>query len=333
MRALDQQASTALSSAKALVEDAKIKRARSLERQALAAKALEGARSMFHTAQGEAETLRKMFESVDRVGIEARVAQARAEVEAYPSDLAVSAEQMAAAERKESQTAAKLDQLRAELNQAEGALTKVGGVGVREELAREEEAREFANERQRELEVDADAWKLLHETLDEVEKEGSTHLGRSLAGPVSARLIELTRGRYSGLRLDQHLKAETVNVPFITTEENVLEALSVGTRGQIATLLRLTVAEQLKSAIILDDHLVHTDPDRLAWFRDTLRKTALTTQVIVFTCRPQDYLMPNELPDGGMALDLAGGTVRTIDATHVIRRWGGGVRDSTSARR
>jgi len=41
---------------------------------------------------------------------------------------------------------------------------------------------------------------------------------------------------------------------------------------QLATLIRLTVAEQLKSAIILDDHLVHTDPKRLAWFRDVLTR-------------------------------------------------------------
>lgn len=193
-------------------------------------------------------------------------------------------------------------------------------MGVREELAREEEAYALTKERQRELEVDADAWKLLLETLDTVEKEGSTHLGRSLAAPVSARLIELTRGRYGGLRLDQHLRTENVDVPLVTIEDDVLDALSVGTRAQIATLIRLTVAEQLKSAIVLDDHLVHTDPERLAWFRDTLRKAALTTQVIVLTCRPQDYVMTNELPDGGTSRDLAGGTVRTIDAARIVRR-------------
>jgi hypothetical protein len=85
------------------------------------------------------------------------------------------------------------------------------------------------------------------------EKEGSTHLGRSLAAPVSARLVELTQGHYGGLRLDQHLRTETVDLPLLTTEENVIEALSVGTRDHIATLLRLTVAEHLESAIVLDD--------------------------------------------------------------------------------
>jgi hypothetical protein len=112
-------------------------------------------------------------------------------------------------------------------------------------------------------------------------------------------------------------------VPQITTDADVLSALSIGTRDQIATLLRLTIAEQLKSAVVLDDHLVHTDPERLAWFRDLLRKTALTTQVIVLTCRPHDYLKLNEYPETGAIRDLAGGMVRAIDATQVLRRWKG----------
>jgi hypothetical protein len=138
---------------------------------------------------------------------------------------------------------------------------------------------------------------------------------------ISERLAALTRGRYAGVRLDQHLKAETVEVPLITTEEDVLAALSVGTRDQIATLLRLTIAEQLKSAVVLDDHLVHTDPERLVWFRDLLRKTAVSTQIIVLTCRPHDYLAPSECPEAVPVSDFAGGIVRTIDVARVIRRW------------
>jgi hypothetical protein len=56
--------------------------------------------------------------------------------------------------------------------------------------------------------------------------------------------------------------------------DSVLEVLSVGTREQLATLLRLAIAEQLRSAIVLDDHLVQTDATRLAWFRQTLRSAA-----------------------------------------------------------
>lgn len=325
--ALEQEASLVLSAAKTAVTEAKAKRDSAIERQGQVAKALEEARSAFHMARGEAEALRKASDNADRVGAEAGVADAVAALEAYANDPAVSPTEVAAAEHNEGEARAKLDQLRDELNQAEGALTKVGGVGLRDELEREEEANVLAKDRQRELEVDADAWQLLRDTLSEVEKESSTHLGRALATPVSERLIELTQGRYGGLRFDQHLKAETVEVPLVASTEGVLEALSVGTRDQVATLLRLTIAEQLKSALVLDDHLVHTDPDRLEWFRSMLKKTALVTQVLVLTCRPHDYLAPNEIPDAEITRDVAGGMTRAIDVSRALRRF-----DSTRVR-
>jgi hypothetical protein len=321
LRTLDREASTAVTAAKAGVEDAKGNQERAVGREDEATKALATARSVFDSARGELEAVRKAFAMVDRAAVESRVAQAQTELDLYAGDPPVSKEELATAENRETQAKVALDALRSELNQAEGALTKVGGVGVREELSREEEAFALAKERQRELELDADAWKLLQETLDVVEEEGSTHLGRSLAAPVSARIVELTRGRYSALRLDQHLRAERVDLPLMANVDNVLEELSAGTRGQFAALLRLSIAEQLKSAIILDDHLVHTDPDRLAWFRSTLRTAALNAQVIVITCRPGDYLAATELPAEAAIRDLAGGAVRAIDFARSAKRF------------
>ncbi len=171
-------------------------------------------------------------------------------------------------------------------------------------------------------EIDADAWMLLRETLREVENEEGAHLGRALAGPVTTKFIELTRGRYTELRLDAALKTDALGVAKTAVEgTDVLAALSVGTRDQLATLIRLTIADQLRSAIVLDDHLVHTDPKRLEWFRSVLTQTALNTQVIVLTCRPGDYLSTNELADGAPARDLAGGTVRAVDVALVVKRY------------
>ncbi|MET0410874.1 MAG: hypothetical protein ABW217_06240, partial [Polyangiaceae bacterium] len=64
-----------------------------------------------------------------------------------------------------------------------------------------------------------------------------------------------------------------------------------------------------------------TDPRRLAWFRDVLLKTALNAQVVVLTCRPEDYLSPDELPSGVAMRDLAGGSIRSIDASRAVKRW------------
>ena len=83
-----------------------------------------------------------------------------------------------------------------------------------------------------------------------------------------------------------------------------VDHLSVGTREQLATLLRLAIAGYLKTALVLDDQLVHSDPERLNWFRDRLRASAVERghQVIVFTCRPSDYLSPDGQVDDSVAV-------------------------------
>jgi hypothetical protein len=96
----------------------------------------------------------------------------------------------------------------------------------------------------------------------------------------------------------------------------------VGTLEQLATLVRIAVAEHLRSAIVLDDHLVQSDRNRLEWFRRLLRRTAMHTQLLVLTCRPEDYLEASEIPGEGEATrEVAGGAVRAINLAKVIRRW------------
>jgi uncharacterized protein YhaN len=214
-----------------------------------------------------------------------------------------------------------LTEHREDLHKAEGALTRVGGAQLQDRLQQTQEALETARTTERELRTDADSWKLLREALTQAETEESEHLGVALGRPVGERLKELTGGRYREVSFDQHMTATRVKAEGATPDAEVLEALSVGTRHQLATLVRLTIASQLKSAIVLDDHLVHTDPARLGWFRDVLRKTALDTQVLVFTCRPEDYLVQGELPTKEPMQDIAGGNVRAIDLARVLQRW------------
>ena len=210
---------------------------------------------------------------------------------------------------------------REELITREGALAHIGGAALREEVERLEEARSVVEGQQRALEIDADAWKLLRDTLRSVENEEGAHLGRALAGPVGTRFAELTGGRYRELRLDAALKAEGLGVAGATAEaRTVLKALSVGTRSQLAALVRLTIADQLQSAIVLDDHLVHTDVSRLAWFQEFLRKVAVNAQVVVITCRPQDYLAGIEVSAETPVVDIAGGTLRAIDLGRILER-------------
>ena len=68
------------------------------------------------------------------------------------------------------------------------------------------------------------------------------------------------------------------------------ERISVGTREQLSTLYRLALAEYLSTTVVLDDQLVQSDGTRMDWFRALLAEKARSFQIVVFTCRPGDYL-------------------------------------------
>ena len=289
------------------------------ERKARAA--LDEARERRSGLEGAIGQFRPTVDLLDRAVAETAWKEARSVLESISLESIAGAEDLLQAE---AHVAAALQQhgaVREELITREGALAHVGGAARREEVERLEEARSVAEGQQRALEIDADAWKLLRDSLRAVENEEGAHLGRALAGPVGTRFSELTRGRYGELRLDAALKAEGLGVAGATTEAHtVLEALSVGTRSQLAALIRLTIADQLRSSIVLDDHLVHTDVSRLAWFHEFLRKVAVNAQVVVITCRPQDYLTGLDVPPETPLVDLAGGTLRAIDLGRVLQR-------------
>jgi hypothetical protein len=181
----------------------------------------------------------------------------------------------------------KFEECESRLNAAKGQLHLVAGHVGAERLVQQEEAVRYARAEvvDRELTEKA-ALRLLNE-IQSVEAARTSHLGRTLAGPITESFRELTRGRYGQLRLDPDLKTQDITAA--AAGRNVSD-LSVGTREQLATLIRLAIAGHLQTAVILDDQLVHSDPEKLNWFRQQLRASAERGhQVIVFTCRPADY--------------------------------------------
>lgn len=283
--------------------------------------ALEQAKSLLDTAIGSTRAEAERLASMDRHAALQRVQLCAAQLQACPSTPLASEREVTEAETALTRARHGLAEQLEELHKAEGALTRVGGAQLQDRIIQEKEALATAQAREHELRIDAEAWKLLREALTQAETEESEHLGVALGRPVSEKLKQLTAGRYQEIGFDQHMTAGRLKVDGAATDGDVLEALSVGTRNQLATLVRLTIASQLKSAIVLDDHLVHTDPARLGWFRQVLRKTALDTQVLIFTCRPEDYLAHDELPTKEAMQDLAGGAVRAIDLSRVLQRW------------
>ena len=193
----------------------------------------------------------------------------------------------------------------AELQKAEGALQQVGGHSVQEQLEQADEAVQAIERREGEIEIEYGAWKLLLETLRDAEAEDAVHLGKALVEPVSRRVSELTGGAYGEVSIAPTLSTQNIEAAGSKRE---LSRLSVGTRDQLATVLRLTIAEKLGSTVVLDDQLVQSDASRMRWLYEFMLQCAKEFQILVLTCHPEQY-------------DPADGhTLRSIDLTEHVER-------------
>ncbi len=173
------------------------------------------------------------------------------------------------------------------VRQQEGALQHVGGQVVRERAQMAREALDDAKRQEAEVTLDYDGWRLLLGTLRDVENETGAHLGRALGTEVADRMVSLSGGRYQGASLGADLETQGV---LTSRGVQALDRFSEGVKEQVATLLRVSVAEHLGTMLLLDDHLAQTDPQRAAWFRELLHHSADRVQIVVLTCRPADYL-------------------------------------------
>ena len=178
------------------------------------------------------------------------------------------------------------DELQSELQKAEGALQQVGGHYIQEKLEQADEAVQAIDRRERELDLDYGAWQLLRDTLQEAEAEDAVHLGKALIEPITTRMAKLTDGRYGDLVIGPKLQTESIG---LAGTQRDITSLSVGTQGQLATVLRLTIADAVGSTVVLDDQLVQSDASRMNWLRTFMIECASRFQILVFTCRPQQY--------------------------------------------
>jgi len=147
----------------------------------------------------------------------------------------------------------------------------------------------------------------------------ASNLGQALGPAIAGRFQDLTRRRYETVQLTAHLATDGI---LVSGAVRPAEQISVGTREQLSTLYRLSLAEYLDSTIVLDDQLVQSDDDRMDWFRALLAEKARNLQILVFTCRPSDYLAKAAMVPKGSPVhaDSDGGFVRAVDLGRVIRR-------------
>jgi hypothetical protein len=196
-----------------------------------------------------------------------------------------------------------------------------GRVGL-ERLEEEREAVQRATEHAEDQEFEYEASRHLLELLEEEEAKRSSHLGRCLAAPVAERFSALTDDLYRHVHLDPDLRLEG----FAAGSEppgnpHSVNELSVGTREQLATIIRLAVSEQLRTAVILDDQLVHSDSGRLEWFRKQIRNSVRDHehQIIVITCRLADYVVEGENIEQDREITIDGDSLTIIRALDAVR--------------
>ena len=214
-----------------------------------------------------------------------RLADAEALLNAHPVG-EIEPSQVDAADAQMRLAESQLEEAKRHVISLESRIESSQGALGQERLQEAQEAYDRAEADFKATEIDGKANELLIKALREAEESSSRHVGTALGREVEARFAELTRDRYHGLSVDKTLVAQKIQLG-----EAVLrpDQLSVGTRHQLAILLRLILAEQLGHPIVLDDQLVQSDPERLAWFRKSLTESATRTQILVLSCRPTDY--------------------------------------------
>jgi AAA domain len=188
------------------------------------------------------------------------------------------------------ETRTQIKRLDNQILEREGELRGLGQFGLEEDLAAARDAHDRAARQLAAIERRAAALRLLYDTLREAEAE----VKRSFAEPIRRRMAPYLQALFSGTELEfapdtlqvRHLRRDGLDEPF--------RHLSVGTREQLAVLTRLAFAELLgergqPAAVILDDALVYSDRTRLARMQDVLLRAAERLQILVLTCRPDDY--------------------------------------------
>jgi DNA repair exonuclease SbcCD ATPase subunit len=270
--------------------------------------------------QGRLVELKRRLEAEDIGTAGTKLQDAMAAHEALPVPAKeVTEDEVIAARRGRDELLLDLEEHERAIERARGALQHVGGAVAGERLKEAKEAFECAVRQEKEIEVDYDAWKLLLETLKEADATQASNLGQALAPAIAMGFQELTRRRYDGMQLTAELDTSGI---LVAGAVRPLEHISVGTREQLSTLYRLALAEYLRSTIVLDDQLVQSDGHRMEWFRALLVEKAQRFQIVVFTCRPGDYLAKDALVPEGNAVhaDTDEGLVRAVDLSRALHR-------------
>ncbi len=269
---------------------------------------------------GRLVELRKQRDAENMAAAEIKLREATEAHAALPiPERLVSEEEVTGARNAAATLKVELEGIERDIQRAHGALEQVGGAVARERLRDATEAFELAARQERETEAEYEAWRLLLDQMKEADAAQASNLGQALGPAIAGRFQDLTQRRYDSVRLTAQLGTEGV---VVSGAVRSAAQLSVGTREQLSTLYRLSLAEYLQTAIVLDDQLVQSDDTRMDWFRALLTDKARGFQIVVVTSRPADYIPSSGLvPPGSTAhTDTNDGFMRAVDLGRALRR-------------
>ena len=180
-------------------------------------------------------------------------------------------------------------QLEQRIRDARIHLSAGGRAGLGE---RREELRALLSEerlRGASLERDAKATDLLARVLREASEDAQRHFAEPVRRRVQPYLSMLMPEAELEIDADLRIRGLRRN-----DREEPFEALSMGTREQLAVLARLAFADILHddgrpTPVLLDDVLVYSDDERFDRMKAILKQASERQQVLVFTCRERDW--------------------------------------------
>jgi hypothetical protein len=246
---------------------------------------------------GLLQELRRQWDSEDLGAAKNRLCSAVARHDALPvPEQLVSEAEIEEAQVETHAARSNLEATVREIERTHGALQHIGGAVARERLRDANEAFELAERQEQDIEADYEAWLLLLEQMKQAEAAQASNLGHALAPAIASRFEALTQKRYESIRLTEQLGTQGV---VVAGAVRPTKRISVGTREQLSTLYRLSLAEYLGTTVVLDDQLVQSDNTRMDWFRALLTEKAHSFQIIVFTCRAEDYVAANAMVSKG----------------------------------
>ena len=168
-------------------------------------------------------------------------------------------------------------------------LNALGQNGLAEELATAEVELTNLQRQLKHMDAQAGALDLLYRTMGNALQQAKETVARPIVEKMRPYLRQLIPGANPSINEDlvlTGLQRDSNDEPFTD--------LSIGTREQLAVIIRLAYADLLTEknvpvTVILDDALVNSDDDRRDRMKAILFQAARRYQILVLTCHAREY--------------------------------------------